>query len=336
MNGCRSLRPLTTAVLALALASRAASAQTVTTEGSISAGQTTEEHASAAGTQVRVFGAAARSIHFYAEAAWGATSDDDVPAFASAYPYGDRLQIIEAYAEGTLPRKGVASLKLGRYRTPFGISSGSDQGYSGFLRAPLIRYDGYFALSNAFLEQGADVMIGVPRFTVEASLGVPGDVGSAQRPSGLDPVIRVQGYAGALVVGASYISTPPYQNPLFAHGRARFTGIDARWMRSGLQFRGEWLTGQPFDNTSTTGWYADVLVHRVGMGPVTVVGRAERLRYDTTPPFDMSATRQTAGARIRVVQGLSLQANLTHQTGGAAKYTSRALDVGLTYSLRTP
>ncbi len=316
---------------------RSAESQSITAEAAITAGSSSEEHVSAAGAQVRVFGDISSSIRFFAEGAWGATTDEDTDAFGVAYPYRREFQVIEAYGESVRrPGQAIAGIKAGRYRTPFGISSGSDQGYTGFLRAPLIRYDGYFALSNGFLEHGVDLIVGVPRFTVETSLGVPADVGSAERRSGLDTVVRVQGYAGRLVAGVSYIHTLPYQNPRFAHGHAEFTGIDLRWMYSGIQLRGEWLTGRPFDGTTTTGWYADALVHRVGMGPVTVVARVESLSYETAPPFDLYGKRQTLGARIRLLQPLALQANVTHQTGGMAEYATTAVDVGLTYSLRLP
>jgi hypothetical protein len=320
-----------------ALSAFSAIAQSITSEASMTAGHSTEENVSAAATQVRLFGDVAPHFQFYAEAAWGRTTDDGVAAFGAAYPYGNRVQAIEAYVETTArPGHTLLSLKAGRYRTPFGISSGSDQGYLGFLRAPLIRYDGYFALSNSFLEQGADLVAGVPRFTVEASAGAPADVGAARRPSGLDSVVRVQTYVGNLVAGASYIRTLPYQNPRFAHGHAHFTGVDARWAYGGFQLRGEWLSGRPFDGTTTDGWYVDAIVHRIGMGPVTALARIERLRYDTIPPFDLSATRQTVGARIRILQPLALQVNVCHQTGGAATYSGRALDIGLTYSIRRP
>src|SRR5262245_50418522 len=69
----------------------------------------------------------------------------------------------------------------------------------------------------------------------------------------------------------------------FAKGRAVFTGVDVRWMYNGIQLRGEFLSGRPFDGTTTTGGYIDLLVHRVGMGPVTAVARLERLDYDTIP-----------------------------------------------------
>jgi hypothetical protein len=314
-----------------------AGAQSIATEASITAGHSTEENVSAAATQLRVFGDITPHFRFYGEAAWGNTTDEEVAAFGAAYPYSNRVQAIDAYVE-TIVRPGntLLSLKAGRYRTPFGISSGSDQGYMGFLRAPLIRYDGYFALSNSFLEQGVDLVAGVPRFTVEASAGSPADVGAARRPSGLDSVVRVQTYVGNLVAGASYIRTLPYQDPRFAHGHAHFTGVDARWAYGGFQLRGEWLSGRPFDNTTTDGWYIDAIVHRIGMGPVTAVARVERLRYDTVHPFDLTATRETVGARIRVLQPLALQVNVCHQTGGAAKYSGQALDIGLTYSIRRP
>ncbi len=232
------------------------------------------------------------------------------------------------------PGRGLVGIKGGRYRTPFGISSGSDHGYTGFLRAPLMRYDDYFALSNDFLEHGVDAIVGVPRFTVEASLGTPADVGTAVRRSGVDTVVRVQSSNGPLIAGASYIRTSPYQSPFFAKGRTEFTGVDLRWAHSGLQLRGEWLTGRPFDGTTTTGWYADAIVHYVGMGPVTAVARLDYLTYVAAPPFDVHARRQTIGARVRIVEPLALQVNLMHQSGAVGQFARAALDVGVTYSVR--
>lgn len=335
--GCSAIPAV---VVLIVVVAAIANAQSIATEVTVTAGHSSEENVSAAATQLRLFGDISSGIRFFAEGAWANTTNPDVDAFGTAYPYRNRIQLIEAYGERMFqPKKGIVGIfgiKAGRYRTPFGISSASDQGYAGFLRAPLIRYDGYFALSNDFLEQGVDAIVGVPRFTVETSVGTPGDVGTAVRPSSVDTVVRAQSYAGRFIAGVSYIRTLPYQNPLFAHGHAEFTGIDLRWMYSGIQLRGEWLTGHPFDGTSTTGWYADALVHHVGMGPVTAVARVENLDYETAPPFDLHAKRQTVGVTIRVIQQLGLQVNLTHQSGGAATFTSKALDVGVTYSMRRP
>ncbi len=314
-------------------------AQSITSEAAITTGVTTEQHTAAAAVQVRVFGDATAGVRYFGEVNWAARSHDDggLDAFGAAYPYGNRAQIIEAYAERMFrPGGRILGVKAGRYRTPFGISSGSEYAYSGFLRAPLLRYDGYFALSNDFLEQGVDLVAGVPRFTVEASVGLPGDVGTAQRRSGVDSVLRAQSNLGAFIFGASYIHTQPYQSDLFAHGAAGFGGLDFRWMRGGVQLRGEWLAGHPFSGTSTDGWYADLLVHHLGMGPVTAVARVERLAYDAIAPFNLSADRQTVGARIRVINQLAVQVNLLHQSGRAAEYRTSPLDVGVTYTVRRP
>jgi hypothetical protein len=311
-----------------------AQAQSITAEASTSVGASTDE-VSVVATQLRAFGEIHSSIRYYIEAAWGKTSDRDSDAFGAAFPYGNRLQIIESFGERIFqPHAMVIAVRAGRYRTPFGISSASDHAYSGFLRAPLIRYDGYFALSNNFLEHGGDIVIGVPGLTLETSVGMPADIGSAVRRSGLDTVFRVQGFAGPFIVGVSHIRTSPYLPEVFALGHSEFTGVDVRWMRDGIQFRGEWLRGRPFDGTSTTGWYADAIVHHVGMGRVTAVARVEQLDYNTIPEFAMHAHRQTVGARIRIVDGLSIDVNLLHNPNHAEEYRPTSVDIGATYSIR--
>ena len=127
-----------------------------------------------------------------------------------------------------------------------------------------------------------------------------------------------------MLSGASHIRTSPYQTGRFVKGRTEFTGVDLRWMQWGVQLRGEWLTGRPFDGTTTTGWYADAIVHCAPMGPVTAVGRVERLDYDVRHPFDLHTRRQTIGMRVRVVEGLSAQINVLRQTGQPAGYKPEA------------
>lgn len=294
------------------------------------------EHVAAVATQLRAFGEVAPPrLRFNVEVAWAIRSAEKSDAFGAAYPYDGGVKVIEAYGERTfLPGRGLFGIRAGRYRTPFGISSGSDHAYNGFPRAPLIRYDGYFALSNNFLEQGIDVIVGTPRLSFEASVGVPGDVGEAKRRSGLDTVLRGQGAFGSMIVGVSHIDTRPYQSPRFARGHAVFTGIDVRWMRDGVQARGEWIAGRPFDGTTTTGGYADVIVHRPGMGPLSAVLRAEQLAYEAAAPFAMTAQRYTAGTRIRVIDRLTAEIALVHHTRQLPQRRPTALDVGLTYSLR--
>jgi hypothetical protein len=319
---------------AVVLHATPAAAQTVSAEAAQTVGQTSDGVAAAA-TQLRLFGDAPLGTRFTLEAAWAARlGDEETDAFSGAYPYGNQVQMIEAYGERTFrPRTALLAVHAGRFRTPFGISAGSDHAYSGFLRAPLIRYDDYFALSNNFLETGVGVVAGVPTLYVETSLGTPGDVGEARRRPGLDRVVRVQGSYRSLIVGISHSSTNPFQPISFARGRAVFTGADARWMREGVEVRGEWIAGQPFDGTRTTGGYVDLLVHRPGLGPVSAMLRAERLGYETVPPFAIYAQRYTAGARVRLLNTLAAQVNVIRQHGvPEARPTS--LDVALTYVFR--
>jgi hypothetical protein len=335
----------TIAAMALSCALQAGSlgAQSLTTESAVTAGVSTEDKISAAAVQLRAFGDVKGGVRFFTEAAWATRSDDDSDVFGAAYPYGNRVDVIEAYAERLFrPRNAVLSVRAGRYRTPFGISNGSDHAYSGFLRAPLIRYADYFALSNNFLEHGVDVVAGVPRLTLEVSVGRPADVGSDVRRSGVDSAVRIQSFVGPFIVGVSRLQTPPsmpgpsvYHLPdNSARGTSVFTGVDVRWMHEGVQLRGEWMRGRHFDDTTTDGWYADAIVHRPAMGRVTAVARIELLDSDADPLWIIHAPRQTIGARIRLFEGLSLQLNAVHQTGELSEYGSKALDVAVTYSLR--
>jgi hypothetical protein len=242
---------------------------------------------------------------------------------------------MEAYAEYVAPRGGwVRAVKGGRYRTPFGIHAAGDHAYIGFMRAPLIRYGEYFALSNTYLEHGAAVAVGAPRLSAEASVSAPADVGTAIRRSGVTGVVRGQAVAGDWIVGASYIDTTPYLPERFATGRTRFGGVDLRWMRSGILVRGEWLGGQPFSGTTTTGGYADLIVHRPAMGPITAFGRAERLAYEASPPFDLDTYRYTAGARVRIWRTIAASMSLVHQGGEQTQRDRTAFDVGLSGAWR--
>ena len=336
-TGTKTVVTATAALLVSVLRLVPAFCQSVTTEATVNAGVSySSSDVSAVASQLRAFGEIKRDgPRFFVEGAWAEKSKDDGDSFGAAYPYSNRLKLIEAYVEDTWQPAGkLLSLRAGRYRTPFGIYNGSDYAYNGFLRAPLIRYDGYYALSNNFLEEGADVVVGVPRFSVETSVGAPADVGSSVRRSNLDTVFRVQAFEGPFLIGVSHIHTSPYQSPIFAHGHADFTGVDVRWMRDGVQLRGEWIGGRPFDGTTTTGWYIDTLVHRTGMGPVTAVARLERLDYDAVAPFTLRAQRQTLGARVRLYEGLSVQVDALHETGGIAEYGPKALDVGVSYLIR--
>jgi hypothetical protein len=320
-------------VAAMLAASSAARAQSITTEVDVTGAVSSQDSAGAT-SQVRIFGRAAYGVQFFVEGALAANHNSS-DTFSGAYPYTRGAYVIEAYGERLFSARGlVAGIRAGRLRTPFGIYNRGDHAYTGFLRAPLIRYDGYFALSNNYLEHGVAAFIGTPHVIVESSIGAPADVGEVRRRPGVDTVVRLQGYAGPFIVGLSHIRTQPYLPESFAFGTSAFTGVDARWMARGVRLRGEWLTGQPFEGTSTTGGYFDVSLHRPEMGPVTAVFRVERTSYDTIPEFALHARRETAGALVRLGRGLSAQVDIVHQTSQVAHGHPMALDVGLTYSVR--
>jgi hypothetical protein len=323
-----------------------------TIEGDITGGYS-REGIGAAAAQIRAFGDLDRStqIQYVVDTNWAKRWAGDEPVsgggligvdplgtdvFGAAYPYRNRLQVIEAYAERFFrPAGAMLGIRGGQFRAPFGISSRSDYGYSGFIRPPLIRYDGYFGVSNNWLERGALVTAGVPRLFVEASVSRPYDVGTAIRSAGTDESIRAQGYYGPFIIGVSHARSEPYLPASFAHGRQRFTGIDLRYATSGgIQLRGEFLHGHSFTSVTTDGWYLDAFVHRVGMGPVTAVARIESTDYKAAALFARAAHRVTAGARVRVQDDVTAQLNVMHQRGDLPHIYDTSVDFTITYSFR--
>jgi hypothetical protein len=324
--------------------------QTPSAEVDVTAGYSGEEIRAAA-TQLRVFGDGPSQIRYFAEMSWGRRWAGDDPVlgggligvdpigtdvFGAAYPYSQRLQIMEAYAERYFRHRGfLIGARAGQFRTPFGIYTRSDYGYSGFVRAPLIRYDGYFALSNNWLEQGATITAGLPQLFVEASLGRPHDVGTSQRRSGMDESIRVQGYHGPFIVGVSHARSNPYLPTYFAKGRQAFTGVDVRFASSqGVQIRSELIQGHSYEGVSTTGWYVDGMLHRPVMGPFTAVVRGESLDYIAAAPFARAASRFTIGTRVRLPGRLTAQVNFMHQDGDMPRIYDSSVDFSVTYSIR--
>jgi hypothetical protein len=232
-------------------------------------------------------------------------------------------------------RRVFGVVRGGRFRTPFGIHDASDFAYNGFLRAPLIRYEGYWALSNSLFEHGVNAMAGTSRIQGEITLGRPGDVSDDfHRRRGADVVLRAQAYAGPFVIGVSHLDSSGY-DVIYAAGRVVFTGFDVRWMQSGVQVRTEWLRGRPWNDTATMGGYVDVSVHRPFMGPATIVGRVETLDYDTANGIYASAANGVSlGSRVKVLPGLFAQVNVTHRPPAPYANDVTATDVALTYTIR--
>lgn len=325
-------------------------AQSVAAELDLTAGYSGEEIRAAA-SQIRLFGEAPAGIGFFVEAAWGDRWAGDAPVigtlpsgvdpigtdvFGAAYPYSGRVKLMEAYGERYFkPRGALLGVRAGRFRMPFGIYNRSDYSYAGFIRPPLIRYDGYFAVSNNWLENGVTLTAGVPQLFVEGSVSRPHDVGFSHRREGTNGSIRVQGYRGQFIVGASHARSNPYLPPRFAVGRQAFTGVDMRWAHgAGVQARGEFLRGHSYEGVSTTGWYLDGFLHRRGMGPFTAVVRGESLDYTAAPPRARAAKRLTLGTRVRLPGPLTLQLNYLRQRGDLPYIKKHSLDFSATYSLR--
>ena len=307
-------------------------AQSATTELDVTVGQSSEA-VRAAASQVRIFGDAVAGWQYYVEGAWAEVWGKRSDAFSGAYPYDKRIHPIELYGEKTIVSGPyIAGVRVGRYRTPFGIYGRGDHAYNGILRAPLIRYGGYWALSNNFLEGGASVLAGTPKLFAEATFARPQDVDVQGRRNGLDRVVRVQGSIGPFIVGASHIRTQPSIARTFATGSAVFSGVDVRWMSGGVQLRGEWIDGHPFAGARTFGGYVDAIVHRSVMGPVTAVFRAERLDYLARRSSYLR--RYTAGTRIRLSSVLAGQINIVRQPRDVRLPAISALDVALTFTTR--
>jgi hypothetical protein len=335
----------------LAVSGQHLHAQTISAEIDLTAGYSGEE-VRAAASQLRLFGEAPAGVSFFVDTAWGDRWAGGAPVigeslngadpigtdvFGAAYPYGDRVKLIEAYAERYFkPRGTLLGVRAGRFRTPFGIYGRSDHGYTGFVRPPLIRYDGYYGVSNNWLEEGVTLTAGVPQLFVEGSISRPRDAGFAIRRAGTNGSVRVQGYRGPLIVGVSHARSNPYLPARFAVGRQAFNGLDVRWTHSaGVQARGELLKGHSHEGgVSTTGWYIDGFVHRPGMGPFTAVIRGESLTYTAAAPRARSARRVTLGARVRWPGPVTFQLNYLRQRGDLTLIKHHSIDVSATYSVR--
>jgi hypothetical protein len=311
-----------------------AAAQGVTAEADITAGRSTEG-VNAAGTQLRLFGAVAHEWRMWAEVTWaGNFRNRKSDAFGAAYPYDRAVRPMEVFVERALPKvERLATIRIGRYRDPFGISGRSDHAYGGFTRAPLIRYGTNWAISNTFMTTGVDALIGRPELSVEASVGASQDEGQARRPDALNIVVRAQGYWRSAIVGVSHMRSRPSMKGSYVHGPMVFTGIDGRWMRGGVQLRGEWVDGRPFNGVATRGGYLDLIVHRAGMGPLTLVGRVEKLDYDAGP-FSAYYHRLVVGGRYQATRAIGTQINVLHQPAGLTDGHRNALDASITYTVR--
>jgi len=311
-----------------------ASSQGLVTELETTFGYSTEGIRTAAG-QLRTFGEVRPGVRLYVEAVAADRTEAESDAFSAGYSYATNLALTESYLEHHFREgRSPAGVRAGRFRPPFGLYDRSEHAYNGFLRPPLVRLGYWQGVSNYWLDSGVSLFGGSPSLQVEASVGAPGEDRDAltSRARGSSLVARVQTQQRNLVAGVSYVKTRPYPAGPWVAGHGEFTGIDARWMSRGVQLRGEWIGGRPFDGARTTGWYLDARVHRVDLGPIMPVLRYEEYSYEAGP-MDVSWERLTAGARVRVTPALTAQVNMLLQSG-ATPGSSGALDVALTHTRR--
>ena len=113
-------------------------------------------------------------------------------------------------------------------------------------------------------------------------------------------------------MGVSHLRSQAY-DLRYATGKMIFTGIDVRWMYAGVQLRGEWLVGRPWDGTSTVELRRCAGAYRPAMGPLTLVARVETLDYDTPDPvFADAASGIALGGRLKLAGACIAQLNVTH------------------------
>jgi hypothetical protein len=100
-----------------------------------------------------------------------------------------------------------------------------------------------------------------------------------------------------------------------------------------VQVRGEWIDGRSFAGTRTFGGYADLIVHRPFMGPVTAVARAEKLDY-LAGRRSSFPRRYTTGARVRLAEMLVAHVNAIREPAFDSNSPRTSLDVALTFTVR--
>ncbi len=215
-------------------------------------------------------------------------------AFGVAYPsQTSDVRPMEAYVKTV--RSGRSLIERPGWPLPHAVPrlSAAAHGYSGFTRAPLIRYGGNSALSNTALEADASVLVGVPSLTVEAGLGRPPDLCAFLGPRRSTGVIRARCSTYLSDCRVSHINTRAHAEGPWVRGRTTFTGVDGRSIQQSIRCAASGLPACR-GTRGQRGGHIDVTVHRVRMGPVhgSRTRRAARLRRRGTLLLLPSATPQ--------------------------------------------
>ena len=208
------------------------------------------EDVRATATQLRLFGKAPGKVDFFTEVAWGDRWAGDAPViggglsgvdptgtdvFGAAYPYGGRTVLMEMSRSATSVRAERCSGCAPADSACPSASTAAATTATRILRPPLIRHDGYSASRITGSKRARCSRQASRSCSSKPVVSRPHDVGFAVRRNGTDASVRVQGYRGQFIVGASYARSNPYLSPRFAVGRQAFAGADVRWAHpSGL------------------------------------------------------------------------------------------------------
>ena len=244
-----------------------------------------------------------------------------------------RVDIIDAYGEFVRPEaRGLRAVKAGRIAP----RSASSPQRSRLFRVPAAAAHPLrrvtTGLSNGYLEHGLSLSWACPgldrgerRRARRCRRGAPtrrNRCGAARRDqrSALDRRRQLPGHDARHAAAVR-------------PGRARFGGIDLRWMRAGVQLRGEWIFGQPFDASPPAAATLDLVVHRraSGRSPCSAVSNGSTTRRRRPERSSRSATPRRARAGVA---GLAVSAGLTHQAGRPRSAAPRPSISGSTCALR--
>jgi hypothetical protein len=212
-------------------------------------------------------------------------------------------ELDEAYVEwGAAKRR----LRVGRFLLPFGIYNYSELYYVGLVYAPILKYyqgEGYLLGRS---EHGLFYLQGAGVWQVEAALFADHGGVRALIPSGGQGSIRVQRYAGPVIIGLSLLRQQGEEPETRDQGTARFIGLDARFSRPSVIVRGEAVTGR-VPGGSPWGFYVDILYRPLLLRHGTIVGRVEAASGRDAP--DPTYRRQTIGLKWELGHATSIAVN---------------------------
>jgi hypothetical protein len=176
----------------------------------------------------------------------------------------------------------------------------------GLISQPLIRYYPFQDPSIGRSGTGVEYLGSLGNWQLEAALFGDGDSVNALLPTSGDGAVRLQHYAGPLILGASVLRERiPDADPDY-RGTGYFYGVDFRYGRPALILRGEVVSGHVPEG-DPEGFYVDVLYHPTSLGRLTFVARAEAVSGQ--PRNSRTYQQYTIGLKWQLVRDTTLAIN---------------------------